>query len=92
MTRRSIVAAVSIFIHAIVLFVLMTADLWKPVSEWPTPRSALAFVDEISSPVRLDVIPIAKPARGESPDKTATQITSLPIELAPTTAPSGIAH
>jgi protein TonB len=92
MTRRSIVAAISIFVHAIVLFVLMTADLWRPVSEWPTPRSALAFVDEISHPVHLDDNPIAKPVRGESPDKTPPQITSLPIELAPISAPSGVAH
>jgi protein TonB len=43
MARRSIVATVSVFVHAIVLAVLATADLWRPISEWPTPRQAIAF-------------------------------------------------
>ena len=56
MTRRSIVAAISICVHAIVLLVVMTADLWRPVSEWPTPRNAMAFVDP-PRPVHIEDIP-----------------------------------
>jgi protein TonB len=56
MTRRSIVAAISICVHAIVLLVVMTADLWRPVSEWPTPRSAMAFVDP-PRPIHIEDIP-----------------------------------
>lgn len=52
-TRRSIIAAISICVHAIVLAALMTQDLWRPIAEWPTPRSAMAFVDDVARPVHL---------------------------------------
>jgi periplasmic protein TonB len=61
MTRRSIVAAISICVHAIVLLVVMTADLWRPVSEWPMPRSAMAFVDP-PRPIHIEDIPARRTA------------------------------
>jgi len=43
MGRRSIMATLSIFVHAVVLLTLATADLWRPISEWPSPHRALAW-------------------------------------------------
>ena len=94
MTRRSIVAAISIFVHAIVLTALMTADLWRPISEWPTPRSAMAFVDEMARPVHLEDIELAKPAARQatpaSPDAARPIVATTPVEAAPVVAPSGV--
>jgi len=92
MKRRSIVAAISIAVHAIALIALATADLWRPISEWPTPRSALAFVEDIPRPVHLEDIELSRPSRvraattGEAP-----RATSQIAELAPITPPSGVA-
>ena len=88
MTRRSIVAAISICVHAIVLLVVMTADLWRPISEWPTPRNAMAFVEDIR-PVHLEDIEL--PARNRyqprAPGRSNTQAAPIaaPPELAPET-------
>src|SRR5207244_4013216 len=79
MTRRSIVAAISICVHAIVLFVVMTADLWRPVSEWPTPRNAMAFVDP-PRPVHIEDIP-----RRRTTSQSRTQGT--PALMSPVLAP-----
>src|SRR2546427_10779930 len=86
MTRRSIVAAISISVHAIVVFVVMTADLWQPVSEWPTPRSAMAFIDP-PRPVHIE----DNPAR-RTPSHSRTQGTPALISpvLAPVSPPETI--
>lgn len=90
MTRRSVVAAISICVHALVLLVLMTADLWRPISEWPTPRSAMAFVEELPRPVRLDDINLSKESRRSAPRATTPSLTTHTIELAPAAPPSGV--
>ena len=95
MTRRSIVAAISIFVHTVVLFAAMTADWWRPITEWPTPRRAMAFVDETVRPVRIEDIDLPKPAtrRSQTSTDASPQITATtPIELAPVVAPSGVAN
>ena len=83
MGRRSIVAAFSIFVHALVLLVLMTADLWRPISEWPTPRAVMAF--ETPRVVRLDDIPLPS----QAPPKGASRAADGPVRLvqAPIFAP-----
>src|SRR5262245_2731366 len=97
MTRRSIVAALSIFVHAVIVFVAMTADLWRPITEWPTPRRALAFVDDVVRPVHLEEdIELRKPQRtpaaSNAPTTGAPQTSTTPIELPPVQAPSGIGN
>jgi protein TonB len=90
MTRRSIVAAISIFVHAFVLFALMTADLWRPISEWPMPRSAMAFT-EIPRPIHLEDIPTAKtPGPRKSGAPTTPSTAAVAGEVAPIVAPSGV--
>src|SRR3954471_5464811 len=93
MTRQSVVIAVSICIHAAVLLVLMTADLWRPITAWPTPRTAMAFVDEERRPVHFEDIELPKrivhtTTTSASASSTATM--AKPLETAPTEAPSGI--
>ncbi|HET9834647.1 MAG TPA: energy transducer TonB [Vicinamibacterales bacterium] len=96
MTRRSIIAAISILVHAVVVFFAMTADLWRPITEWPTPRSALAFVDDVVRPVHLEDIELPKPQRmptaSSAPITGAPQTSTTPIELAPVQPPSGIGN
>src|SRR4051812_21896759 len=83
MGRRSMVAVVSICVHAIVLFVLMTADLWRPISEWPAPRSAMAF-DGPPLPARVENI---DPPPRRTPDARASTSTVPQMSLAPVTSP-----
>jgi protein TonB len=94
MTRRSIVAVISIFVHTVVVFAAMTADMWRPITEWPTPRSAMAYVADVPRPVRLVDIELPKPPRTQptatAPAPGSPATTTQPIELAPTIAPSGI--
>jgi periplasmic protein TonB len=88
MTRRSIVAAISIFLHAIVLVALMTADLWRPISEWPAPRSAMAF-EAPPRAVHVEDIPAAK----SSPERSDHSPGLEPISrgnLAPVVPPSNL--
>lgn len=88
MTRRSIVAAISIFIHAIVLVALMTADLWRPISEWPVPRSAMAF-ETPTRPVHIEDIPTAKPSPRRTELDPRLESASR-VDLAPVVPPSGV--
>jgi len=94
MTRRSIIAAISILVHAVVVFFAMTADLWRPITEWPTPRKALAFVEDVVQPVRLENIELPKPQRDHTttaaPAAEPPATTTQPIEPAPVLPPSGI--
>jgi protein TonB len=77
MGRRSIVAAFSIFVHALVLLLLMTADLWRPISEWPTPHTVIAF--EAPRVVRLDDVPLPP----QSPGTGVSRPTDGPVRRAP---------
>ena len=96
MTRRSIVAAISIFVHAVVVFAAMTADMWRPITEWPTPRSAMAYVDDVVRSVHLEDVELPKPAQTpiaanvSTPGPPATS--AQPIELAPVQPPAGISN
>jgi len=96
MTRRSIVAAISIFVHTFVLFAAMTADWWRPITEWPTPRRAMAFVDDSVRPVHLEDIELPKPPARQSTqtstDASPQITTSTPIERAPVVAPTGVTN
>jgi len=95
MTRRSIVAAISIVVHTIVVVAAMTADWWRPITEWPTPHRAIAFVDETVRPVRIEDIELPKPARRAAHTSTdaSPQIAVMaPIERAPLVPPSGVTN
>jgi TonB family protein len=96
MTRRSIVAAISIFVHALVVFAAMTADMWRPITEWPTPRSAMAFIEETPRQVHLEDIDLPKPAKARiaanAPTPKPTPTSAQPIALAPVQPPSGISN
>jgi len=58
MPRRPSVLLLSIVVHVLVLIVLASADLWRPITEWPTPRKALAFLEDTPRVVRLDDVPL----------------------------------
>ena len=89
MGRRPIVAVISVCVHALVLVALMTADWWRPISEWPTPREAMAFAGEISPPIKVtgpEIRPAARRAAGE----TTTPASSPQPEAAPSAPPEMI--
>jgi protein TonB len=94
MTRRSIVAMISICVHVVVVCTAMTADWWRPITEWPTPHQAIAYFENASLPVHLEDIELPKPPRTTttaavpSPGTPAT--TTQLIELAPVRPPDGI--
>ena|SRR6185295_15084342 len=88
MTRRSIVALCSVCIHAIILVFAMTADLWRPVSLWPTPRSAMAF-EPVTQPVHVEDIQVPVTAGRRQPGPASTGATS-PGEFAPVVPPAGM--
>jgi TonB family protein len=88
MGRRSIVAAFSIFVHALVLLLLMTADLWRPISEWPTPHIVMAF--EPPRVVRLDDIKLPPQSARVKGLPTPTG-PARPTEAAPVAAPPALA-
>jgi protein TonB len=96
MTRRSIVAAISIFVHTVVLFAAMTAEWWRPITEWPTPRRAMAFVNETVRPVLLENIELPKPAAPRSihTSSDVSQQVAAPTrtELAPAVASAGVTN
>jgi hypothetical protein len=92
MRHRSVVAVCSILLHAIVLLFLMTADLWRPISEWPTPRSAMAFIDEVPRAVHLEDLNLPKEARRSAPGASAHPPSTHTIELAPIVPPSGVTN
>jgi periplasmic protein TonB len=95
MGRRSIVAAFSIFVHAAVLILLMTADFWRPITEWPTPRQATAFFDDTPRPINIDIElprPQIRQATHGPTDATPQITASTPIERAPFIEPAGVTN
>lgn len=95
MGRRSIVAAFSIFVHAAVLLLLLTADFWRPITEgWPTPRRVMAWEYDTPRPVRVEDIELPKPQTRQTTHVStdaAPQNTMTPsIELTPRVPPSGV--
>jgi len=89
MTRRSIVALCSVCIHAVILVFAMTADLWRPISEWPTPRSAMAF-ETVARPVHVE--DIQAPRTGaRRPSGPSSSLSPAAPEAAPVLPPAGVA-
>lgn len=89
MPRRPSVLLVSIAIHAIALIVIASADLWRPISDsdWPTPRTAIAF--ETPRVVRLDDVPLPPQSRHVTQSSSAAGPTR-PTEAAPVVAPTDV--
>src|ERR1041385_6487207 len=94
MTRRSIVAMISILVHVVVVCAAMTADWWQPVTEWPKPHEAIAYFEDVPRPVRVEDIELPKPARVDTTTATPTPgppaTTTQQPEVAPIRPPSGI--
>jgi TonB family protein len=90
MPRRPSMLLVSIAVHAIVLIVIASADLWKPITDWPTPRRALAFLEETPRVVRLDDIPLPPQSRRTNTSR-ALDDPVRPTEGAPIVAPPEVA-
>jgi len=80
MPRRPSVLLLSIVVHALVLMVLASADLWRPITEWPTPRAALAW--DAPRVVKLDDVPLPPQPRRATPSR-ALEGTPPLIEAAP---------
>jgi protein TonB len=94
MPRRPSVLLLSIVVHALVLIVLASADLWRPITEWPTPRAALAFLDDTPRVVNLDDVPLPpQPRRVTTPsspaDRALGQAEAAPTIVQPTVVPEG---
>jgi protein TonB len=88
MPRRPSVLLLSITLHAVALIVIASADLWRPITDWPTPRTAIAFLDD-TRVVRLEDV--------ELPSTRATVRRSEPTagptrtgDAAPLAEPVGI--
>ncbi len=93
MARRSFVIVFSLCVHAIALVIAATADLWQPITEWPTPRSAIAFVEDVPRPVHLEDIELPKRASAPTSTSTAARqalVQAPTMQLTPITPPSGI--
>jgi protein TonB len=88
MARRSVVATVSILVHAFVLVALATMDLWRPITEWPRPREAWAFEP---AAVHVDVQLPPEPRRTSAVPSTAPTGPARPSELAPIAPPPDVA-
>jgi TonB family protein len=88
MPRRPSVLLLSIALHAVVVIVIASADLWRPITDWPTPRSALAFLDD-TRVVRLDDVALP-PAHETGPRSESTPGTRRTVEAAPLAQPEGV--
>jgi protein TonB len=90
MPRRPSVLLLSIVVHGLVLIVLASADLWRPITEWPTPRKALAFLEDTPRVVRLDDVPLPpQPRRATALTRAEGPLRTT--EAAPTVAPPDVA-
>jgi protein TonB len=89
MPRRPSVLLLSIVVHALVLIVLASADVWRPITEWPTPRAALAFLDDTPRVVNLDSVPLPPQPRVTTPSSPADSALRQ-TEAAPTIAPPAV--
>jgi len=92
MARRSIVATISFFVHAIVLIALATADWWQPISKWPTPRILMAFEPPAVRLIDVELPPQprrATPTRSGAPAGPDRPTEAAPIAAPPDVAPEG---
>jgi TonB family protein len=89
MPRRPSVLLVSIAVHVIVLIVIASADLWRPITDWPTPRAAIAFFEDTTRVVRLDDVPLPAQSRHVTTSSSAAGPVR-PTELAPVVAPTDV--
>jgi TonB family protein len=83
------VLLLSIVVHAIVLAVIASADFRRPITDWPTPHRALAFVEETPRIVRLDDIKL--PSESRPPARPQTGGSVQLTQAAPIAAPLGVA-
>ena len=88
MPCRPSVVLLSIVVHAIVLIVIASADLWLPINGWPTPHTALAFLEE---PRVVHLQDIALPSsRAVARRSEAAPDLAGPMEAAPIAEPQGV--
>ena len=89
MPRRPSVLLLSIVVHAIVLAVIASADFRRPITHWPTPHRALAFVEDTPRIVRLDDIRL--PSESRPPARQQAGGSVQLTQAAPIAAPPGVA-
>jgi len=89
MPRRPSVLLLSILVHAIVLVVIASADLRQPITDWPTPHRALAFVEDTPRIVQLDDIRL--PSESRPPARQQTGASVQLTQAAPIAPPAGVA-
>ena len=90
MRRKPSVLLLSILVHAAVLFLLVTADLWSPIAHWPVPHEVLAFSEDPRL-VRLADIELPRAPHPRNPVAPGAPAFDAVPELAPVIASSGIA-
>ena len=90
MRRKPSVLLLSILVHAAVLFLLVTADLWSPIARWPVPHEVLAFSEDPRL-VRLADIELPRAPHPRAPGAPVASAFDAVPELAPVIASSGIA-
>jgi TonB family protein len=79
----------SIAVHGIILVMIASADLRRPITDWPTPHRALAFVEDTPRIVRLDDIRLPSESRPPSRQQTGGSVQLT--QAAPIAAPPGVA-
>jgi len=87
MPRRPSVLLLSILVHAIVLMAIASADLWRPITDWPAPHEVWAF--EPPRVVRLKDIPLPS----QSPSNRVSRASDgpvRPIAAAPIVEPPSV--
>jgi periplasmic protein TonB len=88
MRRRPSVLLVSILLHGALLVLLATADMWSPITNWPTPHEVLAFSEKRL--VRIEDIELPRPPHASVANAPATSAGAAISESAPVVPPSGV--
>jgi protein TonB len=88
MRRKPSVLLLSILVHAAVLFLLATAELWSPITNWPAPHEVLAFSER---QVKVADIELPRAPRAAVAGAQAAPRVDTAPELAPVLSSTGIA-
>jgi protein TonB len=90
MRRRPSILLLSMLVHGAALLLLVTADAWLPITNWPVPHEVLAFSNS-QRLVRVEDIALPRPPRASRSGSTSAARVNAASELAPVVASPGIA-
>ena len=90
MRRRPSVLLLSMLVHAAVLLLIATADVWSPITNWPALHEVLAF-SESQRLVRLADIELPRAPRARPAGTPPESHVAATIDLAPVVASTGFA-